>query len=135
MLKVISLCVLTKYLAGTRQQSDNYDNIFNVVAVGRTFSGSSYSSFNEVTTKFQQQCVSICTYSQICKAFDVTPVANAMIECRFYDFHLDLFLQESGSLEDKSEVKLYSVKIPAKTCEDWYRAGHRYHGAYKVYFG
>ena len=136
MLKIIFLCVLLIYLVVESQQVvQNNKHSFNLVSVGSTFSGSSFAPFYEITTKFQQQCVSLCTYNGNCLAFDVTEVGNGIIECKFYTFYYDRFMRENGVLASKNHVKLYSVKIFPKTCADWYKAGHKQNGVYEVQIG
>ena len=132
MLKIFFLFTLSIYLIESNQNTINYENIFNLVSVGSTVSGNTFESFNEVSLKDARQCISICTYSKKCKAFDALPVPNG-IECRFFDFEFDFFVKAQGILKNKNGVKLYSTKIPIKTCQDWYKAGHRTNGVYKVY--
>ena len=132
MLKIFFLFTLAIYLVENNQNNINYENIFNLVSVGSTISGNTFDSFNEVSLKDARQCISICTYSKKCKAFDALPVPNG-IECRFFEFDFDFFVGARGSLENKNGVKLYSTKIPIKTCQDWYKAGYRANGVYKVH--
>ena len=105
--------------------------VYNLVSVGSTFSGNDFESFDEVSLRDERQCISICTYNTRCRAFDALPVSHG-IECRFFDFIMDYFVDRNGSLEKKDGVKLYSMKFPIKTCQDWYNAGYKNSGSYTV---
>ena len=129
MLKLVFLfiCANIIFLA-----EHNYaGKVYNLVSVGSTFSGSAYKPFNEVTLRDERQCISICTYNEKCRAFDALQVPRG-IECRFFDFIMDYFVEQNGILENKEGVKLYSMKFPVKTCQDWYNVGYRNNGVYSV---
>ena len=134
MFKIIFLCLLPIAIV-VHSSNNDYDNIFNLVLTGSTFSGNEFDSFNDLTTRSERQCISICTYSTKCHAFDVRPVANG-IECRFYDFDYDFFIEKSSVLASQNNggVRLYTTKRvhPKTSCEKWYKAGYRRNGSYKV---
>ena len=135
MFKVIFLCLLPiSMIQSNHYHNNDYDNIYNLVSMGSTFSGDDFDSFNDLTTGSERQCISICTYSTKCKAFDVRPVANGL-ECRFYDFDYDIFVARDGVLVNQNGVRLYSTKdVNRKTsCKEWYRAGYKSNGAYEVF--
>ena len=131
MLKVIFLCLLPIAMVHCSQitTTNDYDNIFNLVSTG-SFSGNDFDSFKDLTTGSERQCISICTYSIKCIAFDVRSVANG-IERRFYDFDHDFFVANNGVLSNGNDgVLLYSTKNAARfaSCSEWYAAGQKRNG-------
>ena len=125
MLKLIFLFTFAVYLVESNK-------VYNLISVGSTFSGSAFQPFNEVTLRDERQCISICTYNERCNAFDALQIPHG-IECRFFDFIMDYFVEQNGNLENKNGVKLYSMKFPVKTCQDWYNQNYTNNGVYKVY--
>ena len=128
MLKLIFLFVLANIFL---IENNCAGKVYNLVSVGSTFSGTDFQPFDEVSLRDERQCISICTYNTRCRAFDALPVPHG-IECRFFDFIMDYFVDRNGSLENKDGVKLYSIQFPIKTCQDWYNAGYKNSGVYNV---
>ena len=128
MLKLIFILVLVNIFL---IENNCAGKVYNLVSVGSTFSGTDFQPFYKVSLRDERQCISICTHNKRCRAFDALPVPHG-IECRFFDFIMDYFVDENGSLENKVGVKLYSIKFSIKTCQDWYNAGYKNSGVYNV---
>ena len=86
----------------------------------------STQSFYSITTKFQQQCVSVCTTNTMCHSYSVgrSQVNDHLIECHFYD--------TATSKEELITEDGVQYHIQMKTCEDWYNLGARTSGVYEV---
>ena len=80
--------------------------------------------FRSFTSRFQQQCISICGTSCKCHSFTVEMKGEHKWECHFYD--------TATMREDlvHAEGVLYNIEI--RDCKDLYNVGARSTGVYEV---
>jgi len=109
--------------------SEEENNIFNSVAVGQTFAKTPISNTTVLT---EAQCTSRCKHNTKCSAYAFAELSKLKVTCLLYDIAYD---NEDGDqqLTQANGIKLYSKYFPPKrNCHEWYKAGFREHGTYKV---
>ena len=84
----------------------------------------STNPFQSHTTKFQQQCISICGTNCKCHSFTVEIKSPNEVECHFYD--------RATMREDLVSATGVHYNIELRDCKDWYNAGARRTGVYQV---
>ena len=80
--------------------------------------------FRSHTTKFKQQCISICGTNCKCHSFTVEKKGPDEYECHFYD--------RATMREDLVQATGVHYNIELRDCKDLYNAGARATGVYQV---
>ena len=80
--------------------------------------------FHSHTTKFKQQCISICGTNCKCHSFTVEIISPNELECHFYD--------TAAMREDLVLATGVQYNIELRECRDWYNVGARKTGVYQV---
>ena len=80
--------------------------------------------FQSHTTKFKQQCISICATFCKCHSFTVEIISPNELECNFYD--------TAAMREDLVPANGVQYNIELRECRDWYNVGARRTGVYTV---
>ena len=86
----------------------------------------SKQSFHSITTKFHQQCVSVCGTNTNCHSYTVekSQINDQLMECHFYD--------TSSSTDELTTADGVQYHIQMRDCKDWYNVGARASGVYQV---
>ena len=80
--------------------------------------------FRSFTSKFKQQCISICGNSCKCHSFTVEMKNTGEVECNFYD--------TATMKEDLVSATGVHYNIEIRDCKDLYNLGARVSGVYEV---
>ena len=113
------------------ENKDQQDRTFNLVARDRTFANTPFVTFS---FNVEQRCLSLCSYEERCKSYDILTLSTGKVECRLFNFTYAYHsLNETSKFEDKPGIRLYSKHYSSKqNCFDWYKAGATSNGIYEV---
>ena len=113
------------------ENKDPRDRTFNLVARDRTFANTPFLTF---TVNFEQRCLSLCSYEERCRSYDLLTLSTGKVECRLFEFTYTFHsLNETSQFKNKPGILLYSKPYFEQNCLDWYKAGARSNGVYKVF--
>ena len=74
-----------------------------------------------------------CTYEELCGSYDLLTLSTGKVECQLFKFTYEYYsLNETSKFENKPGILLYSKHYFKQNCLNWYNAGARSNGVYKV---